>query len=85
LQVAAVAVGSCSIGVSLTSFDANPANDAASLSFTVSPSVADVTLSVSGTPYARIKNEIDYQIHLSSSVRAPPRAAGRGSQFPASS
>lgn len=58
----------------MTSLDATPSNDTASLSFTVSPSVADVTLWVSGPPYARVGDTINYRIWLANA--GPGAAAG---------
>ena len=74
IQVAAVAVGTWPIVASMASSDPNPANDIASLSLTVSPSVADVSLSVSGPDYARVGESIAYTIALSNS--GPGTAVG---------
>ena len=74
IQVAAVAVGTWPISASMASSDPNPSNDVASSSLTVSPSVADVSLSVSGPDYARVGGTLDYWIALSNS--GPGAAAG---------
>ena len=50
--------------VELATSDANPANDTASLSLNVTPSVADVSLRVSGPAYALVGESIDYQVEL---------------------
>ena len=59
-----VAVGTWPIVVELATSDANPANDTASLSLNVTPSVADVSLRVSGPAYARVGESIEYQVEL---------------------
>jgi uncharacterized repeat protein (TIGR01451 family) len=74
IRVAAVAVGNWPIVASLTSFDSNPANDTATLDLAVSPSAADVSLSVSGPAYARVGGTLHYQIALANA--GPGAAAG---------
>jgi hypothetical protein len=74
IQAVAMAVGTWPVVVELTTSDANPANDTASLSLTVSPSVADVALSISGPDYAHVGESITYQIALSDS--GPGTAVG---------
>ena len=74
IQVSGVAVGTWPIVVELATSDANPANDTASLSLNVTPSVADVSLWVSGPAYARVGESIEFQVELSNA--GPGVAAG---------
>lgn len=75
LRLAAVATGTWPVVVGLTSSDPDPTNDTARLDLAVSPSVADVALSVStGQLYAKVGEPLDYWVALSNA--GPGEAAG---------
>jgi hypothetical protein len=74
IEVAAVAAGVWPVTVELLTTDVDPSNDASTRDVSVSPSVADVSLSISGPTYARVDSTLDFRLYLSNS--GPGEAAG---------
>jgi uncharacterized repeat protein (TIGR01451 family) len=74
IRLAALAVGTWPVAVEMTTSDPNPANDTAGLSIAVTPSIADVSLSVHGPTYARVGETISYSVRITNA--GPGAAAG---------
>jgi uncharacterized repeat protein (TIGR01451 family) len=70
----AVAAGTSSVLAELLSSDSHPDNDIASLTVDVTPSTADVSLSIPGPQYARVGELLDYYVYLSNT--GPGTATG---------
>jgi hypothetical protein len=76
----AVTAGTSSILAEVGSVDVNPANDTAALLIDVTPSTADVSLSVSGPAYARVGGRLSYGLQLFNA--GPGSAAGLQVEMP---
>ena len=74
IQMAAVAAGTWPVTAQLTTTDVDPSNDSATVSIAVNPSVADVALTLTGPPYARVGDTLHYSILLFNA--GPGEAAG---------
>ncbi|HEX9190060.1 MAG TPA: hypothetical protein VGB87_23490, partial [Vicinamibacteria bacterium] len=74
ISVAAVATGTWPVTVELLTTDADPSNDEATRDLAVGPSVADVSLSISGPTYARVDDTLSYGLQVFNP--GPSAAAG---------